>query len=140
MSSEGESTLGFGQKIGQIMQMAYVVEDMETAIQWWLRDCAVGPWFLLESFSGAEQRYRGEPSRADVRLAMSFAGHMNIELIQPRTNILPFSERPSIAAATASTMWESPFAMLNRSEPGTWRGDTRLPLRLRYPAGARCAI
>jgi hypothetical protein len=38
--------LGFGQAIGQIMQMAYVVEDIEAAIEWWTRDAKTGPWFL----------------------------------------------------------------------------------------------
>lgn len=79
-------TLGFGQKIGQIMQMAYVVEDIHAAIEWWVRDCHVGPWFLLDSFTGPQQRYRGRPATADVKIAMSFAGHMNIELIQPKDN------------------------------------------------------
>lgn len=76
--------LGFGQKIGQIIQMAYVVEDMEAAIDWWIRDARTGPWFLLESFQGDDHVYRGEKSRADVRIAMAFAGHMQIELIQPK--------------------------------------------------------
>jgi hypothetical protein len=35
---------------------------------------------------GPEQRYRGESTEADVAVAMSFAGHMNIELIQPKDN------------------------------------------------------
>lgn len=76
--------LGFGQRVGQIVQMAYVVEDIRAAMDLWIRDCGVGPWFLLESFTGPEQRYRGQPATADIKLAMSFAGHMNIELIQPR--------------------------------------------------------
>jgi Glyoxalase/Bleomycin resistance protein/Dioxygenase superfamily len=78
--------LGFGQKIGQIIQMAYVVENMEAAIDWWIRDARTGPWFLLESFLGDDHVYRGEKSRADVRIAMAFAGHMQIELIQPKDN------------------------------------------------------
>ena len=49
-------TLGFGQKVGQIMQMAYVVKAIRAAMHWWVRDCKVGPWFLLESFTGPEQR------------------------------------------------------------------------------------
>lgn len=75
---------GFGQKTGQIMQMAYVVEDIRAAMNWWIMDTRTGPWFLLESFTGPDQIYRGEQSLADVAIAMSFAGHMNIELIQPK--------------------------------------------------------
>lgn len=76
--------LGFGQRVGGIAQMAYIVPDMEAAIDWWVRDTRTGPWFLLESFTGADHVYRGAPSRADVRIAMAFAGHMQIELIQPK--------------------------------------------------------
>lgn len=76
--------LGFGQSTGQIVQMAYVVEDIRAAIDWWIRGCRVGPWFLLDSFTGPEHRYRGAPSQAKVSIAMAFAGHMNIELIQPK--------------------------------------------------------
>jgi hypothetical protein len=77
-------TFGFGQRSGQIVQTAYVVQDMRAAIDWWVHDGRVGPWFLLDSFTGPEQRYRGEPTKADVAIAMSFAGHMMIELIQPK--------------------------------------------------------
>ncbi len=61
------TTLGFGQKIGQIIQMAYVVENIEEAIDWWVNDARVGPWFLLESFTGEDPIDRGAQSRADAR-------------------------------------------------------------------------
>lgn len=77
-------TFGFGQRSGQIIQTAYVVDDMRAAIEWWIHDAHVGPWFLLESFRDPLSRYRGQPSTADVSIAMAFAGHMQIELIQPR--------------------------------------------------------
>jgi hypothetical protein len=80
------ATFGFGQKTNQIMQMAYVVEDISAAINWWLMDGKTGPWFLLDSFTGPDQIYRGQQSTADVAIAMAFAGHMNIELIQPKNN------------------------------------------------------
>jgi hypothetical protein len=40
---------------------------------------------MLDSFTGVDPQYRGEPSEADVSLAMSFAGHMMVELIQERS-------------------------------------------------------
>lgn len=75
--------LNFGQPSNGIMQMSYVVKDMGQAIQDWVGKLNVGPWFLLEHFTGERPIYRGGPSKADVAIAMSFAGHMNIELIQP---------------------------------------------------------
>jgi hypothetical protein len=61
-----------------------VVKDIRASMSWWIHEGKVGPWFLLDSFSGAEQRYRGEPTTADVSIAMAVAGHMMIELIQPK--------------------------------------------------------
>jgi Glyoxalase/Bleomycin resistance protein/Dioxygenase superfamily len=78
------TALGFGQNVDQVVQMAYAVKDIRAAMAWWIHDCKVGPWFLLDSFTGEEQRYRGQRTTADVRLAMAFSGHMMIELIEPK--------------------------------------------------------
>ena len=78
--------VGFGQPDDGVIQMAYVVADLHEAIKQWSRRLRVGPWFVLEHFTCVDPVYRGRPSRADVRLAMSFAGHMNMELIQPNND------------------------------------------------------
>ncbi len=78
--------LNFGQPDKGIMQMAYVVTDLKAAIAEWVKRLNVGPWFVLDHFTGVDPVYRGQPSKADITLAMSFAGHMNIELIQPNDN------------------------------------------------------
>lgn len=65
-----------------VFQMAYTVADIDEAIQFWSQGLKVGPWFLLDHFTGDEPVYRGRPSKADVAIAMSFSGPMNIELIQ----------------------------------------------------------
>jgi len=80
------SLLNFGQPDDSIIQVAYVVEDIHAAMQQWVEQLKVGPWFLLEHFSGVDASYRGKRSEADMAIAMSFAGHMNIELIQPNNN------------------------------------------------------
>lgn len=74
---------GFGQPHGGIIQMAYVVTDIRAAMEHWIADLKVGPWFLIDHFTGRDPVYRGRPSQADVTIAMAFAGHMLIELIQP---------------------------------------------------------
>jgi len=76
-------TLDFGQPAGGIIQMAYVVADIQAAMQQWTLDLHVGPWFLLDRFTGDDPEYRGGPTDAAVTLAMAFAGHMQIELLQP---------------------------------------------------------
>jgi Glyoxalase/Bleomycin resistance protein/Dioxygenase superfamily len=77
---------GFGQPDDGMIQMAYVVKDIHAAMGEWVSKLHVGPWFLLDHFTGEQPLYRGQPSEADVSLAMAFAGHMNIELIQPNND------------------------------------------------------
>ena len=78
--------VGFGQPDDGIVQMCYVVPDIQAAMSLWVKKLKVGPWFLLDHFTGENPKYRGRDSTADVAIAMSFAGHMNIELIQPNND------------------------------------------------------
>ena len=48
-------TFGFGQQAGQIVQMAYVVPAIRDAMAWWIKECRVGSWFLIEHFAGPGQ-------------------------------------------------------------------------------------
>lgn len=77
--------VAFGQPDDGVIQMAYVVEDIRSAMRKWVTELNVGPWFLLDSFTGVDPLYRGKPSEASITLAMSFAGHMMVELIQEHT-------------------------------------------------------
>jgi Glyoxalase/Bleomycin resistance protein/Dioxygenase superfamily len=76
------SLLGFGQPQTGVFQMAYVVEDIDASMRHWIEQLNVGPWFLLPTFTGDQATFRGEPSEAEVALAMGHAGHMLVELIQ----------------------------------------------------------
>lgn len=78
--------VGFGQPDDGVIQTCYLVENIRGAIHHYASRLKIGPWFLLEHFTGIDPIYRGKPSRADVAIAMSFAGHMNIELIQPNND------------------------------------------------------
>lgn len=79
--------LSFGQPDNGIIQMAYVVPDIRAAMQDWIDTLNVGPWFFLEHFTGVDPHYRGQPTTTDVAIAMTFAGHMQIELIQELTSV-----------------------------------------------------
>lgn len=76
--------LGWGQALGGVAQLAYVVEDLDAAIAHFIRDLGAGPFFVIENFlQPGQQIYRGTESRADMRIAMGFAGQTWFELIQP---------------------------------------------------------
>lgn len=81
--TERMSEFGFGQPRGGVIQTAYLVKDIHAAMAYWVRDLKVGPWFLLEHWQGSHPVYRGRPATAAISIAMAFAGHMMIELIQP---------------------------------------------------------
>ena len=44
--------LNFGQPVNGIVQTAFVVPDIQLAMQQWITDLNVGPWFLLPNFAG----------------------------------------------------------------------------------------
>lgn len=87
----------FGQPADGVIQMAYIVPDIRAAIDSWVSELGVGPWFLLDHFTGVDPVYRGRPSEADVAIAMAFAGHMQVELIQPN------DEHPSVYREVSTT-------------------------------------
>lgn len=89
--------LGFGQPMGGVAQTAFIVPDLDAAIRRWAADMRAGPFFVLPHLLVPGQVYRGQESRADVTLAMGFAGHMMIELIQP------LDDNPSVYKETIET-------------------------------------
>src|SRR6202023_1892387 len=63
--------VGFGQPDDGVMQMCYLVPDIHAAMSLWVTKLNVGPWFLLNHFTGTDPKYRGRDCKADVSLAMS---------------------------------------------------------------------
>jgi hypothetical protein len=53
------TSFNFGQPDNGIIQMAYIVPDIHAAMHQWSTDLRVGPWFLLDHFSGVDPIYRG---------------------------------------------------------------------------------
>lgn len=80
---EASPQLGFGQPMGGLIQMAYVVADARAAALRWTQRCKAGPWFILDGLAVPDGVYRGEPCDARANVALGFAGHLQIELIEP---------------------------------------------------------
>lgn len=79
--------LAFGQELGAIFQIAYVVQDIRAAIHEHATRLRIGPWLLLEHFVPIWQKYRGRPTELDASLAISFSGSMMFELIQQHNDV-----------------------------------------------------
>jgi Glyoxalase/Bleomycin resistance protein/Dioxygenase superfamily len=67
---------------GPVRQMAYIVRDIDRAMDYWLKVVGVGPFFLLENHSSAGAQYRGKPTDMRISLAFAQSGPIQIELIQ----------------------------------------------------------
>jgi hypothetical protein len=73
----------FGQPADGIFQTAFVVEDIDNAMEQFTARLGVGPWAVMRDISTAGTFHRGQPSEAVLNVAFGFSGHMAYELIQP---------------------------------------------------------
>ena len=69
---------------GHAMQSAWVVDDLDAAVDAWLK-VGIGPFFYVEYTPELfeESTYRGSPSPISMKIALAQAGDMQIELIEP---------------------------------------------------------
>lgn len=76
---------------GQIIEMGYVVDDMEAAIRRLSDTTGAGPFFVYENMGMQAVRYRGQRASVPIDVAMGAVGDMVIELIRARdTSPSPF--------------------------------------------------
>ena len=80
----------FGQPLGGIVQVAYVVEDLQKSITEFSQKFNIGPWFYSNGYTLKEASYRGKPTDMRMGLALSFSGNMCFEVIQP------LDDKPSV--------------------------------------------
>jgi len=75
---------------GPVMQLGFVVPDLEHAMRHWLDKVGIGPFFVLEHVKFAQVVYKGQPSGIDMSVAIAQWGEVQVELIQQ------FNDAPSI--------------------------------------------
>lgn len=71
----------FGQPMGGIVQVAYVVQDLHQAMRDFSQRLKIGPWFYADTYDVQDAVYRGRPTDMRMGLALGFSGHMCFELI-----------------------------------------------------------
>ena len=74
-------------RFGPIIQMGYVVPDIEKAVEHWTRTLGVGPFFLIEHTPFTELWYRGQPVTVDQSAALAQWDDMQIELVQQHNEV-----------------------------------------------------
>lgn len=72
--------------LGDIMQLAFVPDDFDSAVEHWTKTMGVGPFFLIEDIHLADMKYKGAPTDAVFSLALAYWGDIQIELIKPQDN------------------------------------------------------
>ncbi|WP_138378913.1 VOC family protein [Luteithermobacter gelatinilyticus] len=71
------------QPLGSMMQLGYIVENLEDSMDHWSRYLNTGPFTVFEDFQVNDPLYRGRPMQEEkFRVAMAYTGNMLIELIQ----------------------------------------------------------
>lgn len=65
-----------------ILQIAWVVNDLEEAAHRWHRTMGVGPFLVNRHIALSDARYRGKPSSVDFSTAVAQAGPVQVELVQ----------------------------------------------------------
>jgi Glyoxalase/Bleomycin resistance protein/Dioxygenase superfamily len=65
-----------------IVQIAYVVANLQISMEHWLNGFGHGPFFVLEHVKAENSNYRGQTVSPDFSVALSFSGSVQIELIQ----------------------------------------------------------
>lgn len=71
-----------------LCQMAFVVQDIQKSMQQYTDIFGAGPWSFFDKVPVRDHLYRGKPAPLNANLAVTYAGDMQIELIQ-QTDDLP---------------------------------------------------
>lgn len=69
-------------RFGPVMQLGFVVPDLERAIAHWSGTVGVGPFYVLEHVQFAETFYKGTPITVDMSVAAGQWGPVQVELVQ----------------------------------------------------------
>src|SRR5918997_6526164 len=81
-----ESPFGARQlKDGEVIQVAYVVRDLDAAMKRHWEVCGIGPWhiYTFEAPKVRDYMYRGRPATHTCLIAVTFGEGTQVELMQP---------------------------------------------------------
>jgi len=69
--------------LGSIMQISYVPDDYDAALDYWTQKMGAGPFFHTEGVEVEDVKYRGEASDIQFSMAIGYWGDVQVELIRP---------------------------------------------------------
>lgn len=72
---------------GEIRQVAYLVPDIEAAMEYWANGLGVGPWYYNPKVPIENYTYRGQSYEPHNSVALANSGGLQIELLQTRNDV-----------------------------------------------------
>ena len=70
-----------GHRFGQVVHVAYLVEDIDVAMRDWVRQLGIGPWTCIRDIE-LDSTYNGAPLTLRIHEALAYAGSLQIQLVQ----------------------------------------------------------
>jgi methylmalonyl-CoA/ethylmalonyl-CoA epimerase len=70
-----------GKGFGQIVQVAYLVEDIDVAMEHWLESAGLGPWTCFRNIELATN-FEGRDFTMHIHEALAYMGELQIQLVQ----------------------------------------------------------
>ena len=67
---------------GAIDQIGFVVDDLNRSVAARMASLGLGPWTVFRGVT-LDGRFRGQPARVAIDVAIAYQGNVQIELIQP---------------------------------------------------------
>lgn len=68
---------------GEIRQLAFIVEDIDAAMQTWAKRLGIGPFFIKREIQFEDFFYRGKAAQSPTTsIALANSGFIQIELVQ----------------------------------------------------------
>jgi methylmalonyl-CoA/ethylmalonyl-CoA epimerase len=68
--------------LGPSIQNAFVPQDFDKALQWWIEVMGVGPFFHIPHVVLEDVRYKGQPSDIQFEMVIGYWGDVQVELIR----------------------------------------------------------
>ena len=81
--------------IGEVMQLGYVPDDFDAALDFWIGTMGAGPFYVLRANRAERSWYRGAETDPELTVAIGHWGEMQIELIRQDNDApSPYREWP----------------------------------------------
>lgn len=69
--------------LGEMRQLAFVVRDLDRALEYWTKTLDVGPFYMMREVVPDDWRYYDQPSPAPtLTLALGYSGEFQVELVK----------------------------------------------------------